>query len=82
MTNKETVERNIGLTFDFVHYLIDNPSELAGLPKKFKLEFLEKDFHKMESLTRTKKKAGGLKKFVRVANTFEMAKSYGSAKVA
>ncbi len=31
MTNKETVERNIGLTIDFVNYLIDNPNTAENL---------------------------------------------------
>jgi len=44
MTNKETVERNIGLTFDFVNHLIDNPTIAEDLPDDFKLEFIEKDF--------------------------------------
>ena len=28
MTNKENVERNIGLTFDLVNHMIDNPDSL------------------------------------------------------
>jgi hypothetical protein len=74
MTNKETVERNIGLTFDFVHYLIDNPSVIDDLPKKFKLEFLEKDFHKLETPDKTKRNGSYSKKVVRAANTFELGK--------
>ena len=48
MTNKETIERNVGLTFDFVNYLIDKPDVAEGLPDNFKLEFVEKDFPKIE----------------------------------
>jgi len=44
MTKKESVRRNIGLTFDFVNYLIDNPAVTDKLPENFKLEFVEKDF--------------------------------------
>ena len=44
MTNKETVERKIGLTFDYVNFLIDNPSMVENLPINFKLEIIEKDF--------------------------------------
>jgi hypothetical protein len=43
MTKKETVERNIGLTIDFVNHLIDNPKLVEDLPEDFKLEFLEMD---------------------------------------
>jgi hypothetical protein len=73
MTNKETIQRNIGLTFDFVNYLIDNKSELEKLPDNFTLEFKEKDFPKLESkhvsnssIQKTEKK------YVRVKNTFEV----------
>ncbi len=44
MTNKETVTRNIGLTFDFVNHLVDNPILLESLPDKFNLNFVESDF--------------------------------------
>ena len=30
MIDKETIESNIGLTFDFVTYLIDNKAELEN----------------------------------------------------
>jgi hypothetical protein len=46
MTNKETIQRNIGLAFDFVNYLIDNKSELEKLPDNFTLEFLKRDLWK------------------------------------
>jgi hypothetical protein len=48
MTNKESIERNIGLTFDFVNHLIDNKSDLEKLPDDFTVEFIEKDFHKIQ----------------------------------
>ena len=48
MTNKETVERNIGLTFDFANHLIDNPNLVENLPENFNLEFIEKDFPNVE----------------------------------
>lgn len=48
MTKKETIERNIGLTFDFVNYLIDNPNVAVNLPINFRLEFIEKDFTNIE----------------------------------
>lgn len=73
MTNKETIQRNISLTFDFVNYLIDDKSELEKLPDNFTLEFKEKDFPKLEpkhvnnsSIQKTEKK------YVRVKNTFEV----------
>lgn len=44
MTKKETINRNIGLTFDFVRELIKNPSALSALPDKCEIEFIDKDF--------------------------------------
>jgi hypothetical protein len=74
MTHKEVVERNIGLTFDFVNYLIDNKSELAKLPNNFKLEFIEKDFPKRQN---PQKKNQAItsplqEQYVRVGNSFDM----------
>ncbi len=44
MTKKETVNRNIGLTFDFVREIIKNPSIINDLPETCEIEFIEKDF--------------------------------------
>ena len=64
MTNQEIIYRNIGLTFDFVKYLIKNPEKAENLPDNFELEFVEKDF-------KIDRKIKG-KKLVKVKNTFEM----------
>ncbi|MFA4853114.1 MAG: hypothetical protein WC599_11400 [Bacteroidales bacterium] len=74
MTNKESVERNIGLTFDFVNYLIDNPSINEDLPDNFKLEFIEKDFPNIEKKEELEKDSKITLKYVRVRNTFELAR--------
>jgi len=75
MTNKETIQRNIGLTFDFVNYLIDNKDEVEKLPENFELEFIEKDFSKMESKKDILSNMPVVnKKYVRVNNSFEVAK--------
>ena len=74
MTNKETVERNIGLTFDFVNYLIDNPSVAENLPDNFKIEFLEKDFPNIEKHDPIQTGSMIKKKYIRVRNSFEMTK--------
>lgn len=70
MTNKETVERKIGLTFDYVNFLIDNPSAVEDLPDNFKLEIIEKDFPRKETM-KLKKTLEQPQKTVRVLNTFE-----------
>jgi len=74
MTNKETVERNIGLTFDFVNHLIDNPTIADELPEGFKLEFIEKDFPNIEKKGQSEPDSQIKRKFVRVKNSFEMPK--------
>ena len=74
MTNKETVERNIGLTIDFVNHLIDNPSVAENLPDKFNLEFIEKDFPNFEKKESEQDNSKINRKFVRVRNTFELTK--------
>lgn len=68
MTNKEQITRNIGLTFDWVNQLIDNPEELKNLPDNFKVEFVEKDFPKVEKDKNAEKNT----KFVKVRNQFEL----------
>ncbi|MGM0532276.1 MAG: hypothetical protein ACQER7_13100 [Bacteroidota bacterium] len=44
MTNKETVNRNIGLTFDLIRKIIENPDLADKIPDKSMIEFVEKDF--------------------------------------
>lgn len=73
MTNKETVTRNIGLTFDFVSYLIDNPGLINSLPDKFKLNFVESDFTTVSKNGLGKGKKRVTEKYVKVKNTFEFS---------
>jgi hypothetical protein len=44
MTNKEIVSRNIGLTFDLIRKIIENPDLADKIPDKSMIEFVEKDF--------------------------------------
>jgi hypothetical protein len=74
MTNKENIERKIGLTFDFVNFLIDNPEDITKLPDSFNLEFIEKDFPRIESTQEEIAETEIFRKFVRVRNTFEFTK--------
>jgi len=71
MTNKETIERNIGLTFDFVNHLINNKSELEKLPDNFIIEFVEKDFPKLQRKQLVNQDTQDVrKKIVQVKNSF------------
>lgn len=74
MTNKETIERNIGLTFDFVNHLMDNPTIAENLPDDFKLVFIEKDFPNLEKTEQFELDPKVKRKFVRVRNSFELPK--------
>lgn len=74
MTNKETVERNIDLTFDYVNHLIDNPEAIENLPDNFNLEFIEKDFPNIQKKENQQISSKIAKKFVRVRNNFELSK--------
>ena len=73
MPNKETVERNIGLTMDFVNYLVDNHAVAENLPESFQLEFIEKDFPNIEKNASINTKTPQTREIVRVRNTFEVA---------
>lgn len=44
MTNKEIVNRDIGLTFDLIRKIIDNPELVDKIPDNSVIEFIEKDF--------------------------------------
>ena len=68
MTNKETVNRNIGLAFDFLREIVNKPELLEQIPDNATIEFVEKDFPKIEKSTATKVD----KKYVVVRNEFEL----------
>ena len=44
MTNKEIVNRNIGLTFDLIRKIIENPALADKISDNSEIEFIEKDF--------------------------------------
>ena len=44
MTNKEKIQRDIELTFDFVRQIINNPTLAEQLPDKCEIDFIFKDF--------------------------------------
>ena len=73
MTHKETVERNIGLTFDFVNHLIDNQSDIEKLQDDFNLIFIEKDFPKQQYQQKNDQEPFLQEQYVRVKNAFTFA---------
>jgi hypothetical protein len=67
MTNKETIERNIGLTFDFLKQAVKSPALLNDIPDRAVIEFVEKDFSKTETKASVKPN-----KYLRVNTQFEL----------
>lgn len=43
MTKKEYVQRNIGLTFDFVKHISDHPEIIDTIPDGAELDFIDRD---------------------------------------
>lgn len=68
MTNKEIINRNIGLTFDFLHQVLNNPALLNEIPDGTTIEFVEKDFSHVEKPA----KKTGKRKYMRVKSELEL----------
>ena len=66
MTNKEIVYRNIGLTFDLIRKIIENPDLADKIPDNSIIEFVEKDFEVK------KKSYSGNSKLIKVKNSIEI----------
>lgn len=67
MTNKETVNRNIGLTFDFARQIVKNPELIDKLKDNSTIEFLQKDYPEREH---TKQIIAD--RFIKVKRNFEL----------
>ena len=67
MTNQETVNRNVGLTFDFIRQIIKNPEIIDEIKNHATIEFLQKDYPERE---KTKRIIAD--KFIKVKRNFEM----------
>lgn len=71
MTKKEFVERNIGVTFDFVKHVIDHPELIDTIPDGAELDFIDKDVPLKIKAQLKKKKITRYK----VQHTFEPVKA-------
>ena len=67
MTNKETVNRNVGLTFDFIKQIVMNPEIIDKIENNSTIEFLQKDYPEREKMKRII-----ADKFIKVKRNFEM----------
>lgn len=43
MTKKEIAATNIGMTFDFIRNMVDNPAAIASIPEGAELDFISTD---------------------------------------
>ncbi|MEQ8926042.1 MAG: hypothetical protein RLO81_09540 [Fulvivirga sp.] len=67
MTNKETVNRNIGLTFDFLKQALKQPELIDQIKDGSTIEFIQKDYPEIE-----KKSDVVPDKFIKVKRGFEL----------
>jgi hypothetical protein len=67
MTNQETVNRNIGLAFDFLKQIIKHPEPIDRIKENSTIEFLQKDYPERENT-----KSVIADKFIRVKRSFEL----------
>lgn len=67
MTNKETVNRNVGLSFDFIRQIVKNPEMIDKIENNSTIEFLQKDYPEREKMKRII-----ADKFIKVKRNFEM----------
>ncbi len=72
MTKKEKINRSIGLTFDFLRQVIKNPKIVDQIPDGSTLEFVEKDFPKIEKAQKKSKEKKVKRKFLRVKSHLEV----------
>jgi hypothetical protein len=68
MTNKEQIQRDIVIAFDFAEQIIDNPSMLDKIPEGASITFLDDENIKPEK--RLDKRLS--KKYVKVKRHFEV----------
>ena len=67
MTNKEIINLNIGLTFDFLKDIVKNPSLIDKLPDKSVIEFVQKDISLHENISMK-----NVNKYIKVKHQFEL----------
>ncbi len=65
MTKKEFVDRNVGITFDFLRHVVEHPDLISTIPSGSELEFVDKNI----PFTNKKDKQKKLARYT-VANTF------------
>jgi hypothetical protein len=67
VTNKETINRNIGLSFDFIRQIIHNPEMTKDIDNNSTIEFLQNDYPERQNTKRIIPD-----KFIKVKRNFEL----------
>lgn len=68
MTNKEQIQRDLAVAFDFIGQVLDNPELLDKIPEGSAITFLNEVNSKVEQKTRKIP----MKKYVKVKRQFEV----------
>jgi hypothetical protein len=68
MTNKEQIQRDMAVAFDFVEQIVENPDIIDKIPEGSAVTFLDEENKKAEK----KAKKNPAKKYVRVKRHFEV----------
>lgn len=74
MTNKEKIEKDIHLTFEFLRQVVSDPKILDKIPDGSVLEFVEKEPMKKKAVLATSRKRKSKSKFLKVTSHFEVLK--------
>jgi len=68
MTNKEQIQRDIAVAFDFIQQIIENPDLTEKIPDDSTISFIDNENKKVEKQTSRLSS----KKFVKVKRHFEL----------
>ena len=68
MTNKEQIQRDIAVAFDFIEQIIENPDLTDKIPDNSTISFIDNENKKIEKQTARLPS----KKFVKVKRHFEL----------
>jgi hypothetical protein len=68
MTNKEQIQKDLAVAFDFVEQIINNPELTDKIPEGSAINFIDEENKKTEKLTAKIP----LRKYVKVKRQFEL----------
>ncbi|MGE0019414.1 MAG: hypothetical protein AB7S72_07095 [Draconibacterium sp.] len=72
MTNKEQVQRDIAVAFDFIEQIIDNPELTDKIPEGAAISFIDEENRKTEKLSPDASGKISQRKYVKVKRHFEV----------